>query len=77
MRVNAFLCNKRLQRKLPDPFTLLRNGVWPRETNGNRWIFSIIDLKAGEGVGFDDVVDLAGADFVGVDLHGRTPLTQG
>ena len=27
-----FLCNKRLQQKLPDPFPLLRNGVWPRET---------------------------------------------
>ena len=25
------LCNKQLQQKLPDPFPLLRNGVWPRE----------------------------------------------
>ena len=33
--VNEFLCNKRLQRKLPDPFPLLRNGVWPRETTAN------------------------------------------
>ena len=39
MRVNEFLCNKRLQRKLPDPFPLLRNGVWPRETR-----FSTADL---------------------------------
>ena len=31
--VNEFLCNKRLQRKLPDSFPYLRNGVWPRETN--------------------------------------------
>ena len=27
-----FLCNKRLQRRLPDPFPLLWNGVWARET---------------------------------------------
>ena len=33
MWVNEFLCNKRLQRKLPDrKFPLLRNGMWPRET---------------------------------------------
>ena len=30
--VNEFLCNRRLQWKLPDPFPLLWNGVWPRET---------------------------------------------
>ena len=25
---NAFLCNNRLRRKLPDPFSLLQNRVW-------------------------------------------------
>ena len=28
-----FLCYKRLQWKLPDPFPLLRNGVWPHKTS--------------------------------------------
>ena len=28
-----FLCNKQLQRKLPDAFPLSRNWVWPRETS--------------------------------------------
>jgi len=34
-QVNEFLCNKWLQQKLPDPFPLLQNGVWSRETRNS------------------------------------------
>ena len=49
-----FLCKKWLQQKLPDPFPLLRNGVWPRKTTSGkqtlwiryRWYISISILES-------------------------------